>query len=306
MEKVKHWIRGFRRPPIVEGAGACEMDPLVALAHRNITWSPLCRLPDEILLEIMERLDFASLYTLRNVSRVFLRLFGAMCFQQYRYGQLPSYIWPTPMPAILNSRFLVLRSWIQRGKYCATCLVSRDARERGGMVSAFEMAYLHCSGCKLDHQAHLFSAAQRRAPPQERICIGREGYVRLCEHKTIGWDDIQQRLAGWSHLPREIKCKDRSHKIGRRKTSSVYATPVARFNSRCTELSFFKWTHVSFTTIQRPLTAEDVRQRLREIQQVSPCPWYPDEDCTSLSPMRCLEPNTCSCLVYTGAKSFDW
>jgi hypothetical protein len=34
-----------------------EMDPLVAVGLHNLTCSPLCQLPEELLLDIMERLD---------------------------------------------------------------------------------------------------------------------------------------------------------------------------------------------------------------------------------------------------------
>ena len=38
------------------------MDPLVAAAYYNVTSSPLCRLPDELLLEIMGYLDYVAFY----------------------------------------------------------------------------------------------------------------------------------------------------------------------------------------------------------------------------------------------------
>ncbi|KAK0726789.1 hypothetical protein B0T26DRAFT_691765 [Lasiosphaeria miniovina] len=57
------------------------LDPLVAASYYNLTSSPLCRLPDELLLDIMGRVDWVGLQCLRRSSRVFMRLFGAHEFR---------------------------------------------------------------------------------------------------------------------------------------------------------------------------------------------------------------------------------
>ncbi|KAK4215432.1 hypothetical protein QBC37DRAFT_398701 [Rhypophila decipiens] len=57
----------------------------------------------------------------------------------------------------------------------------------------FRLNLLYCSGCKCRHPARAFSQAERRKPDR-RICIGREGYVRLCEHKTLTWAQVEEAL----------------------------------------------------------------------------------------------------------------
>ncbi|KAK3379638.1 hypothetical protein B0T24DRAFT_695498 [Lasiosphaeria ovina] len=52
--------------------------------------------------------------------------------------------------------------------------------------------YLHCAGCGEDHAAGYFSAKQRALPPELRLCIGREGFVRICDHTTVQWEDVER------------------------------------------------------------------------------------------------------------------
>jgi hypothetical protein len=50
-------------------------------------------------------------------------------------------------------------------------------------------------GCKVDHLSTVFSAEEITKPWDERLCIGRQGYVRLCEHEVITWADIEAGIA---------------------------------------------------------------------------------------------------------------
>jgi hypothetical protein len=47
----------------------------------------------------------------------------------------------------------------------------------------------HCSQCKFAHQAAYFSPSQRNLPDQDRLCIGQEYPLRLCEHITVSHDE---------------------------------------------------------------------------------------------------------------------
>jgi hypothetical protein len=62
-------------------ASLAEMDPLIADGYHNLICSPLCRLPEELLLDIMKRLDLVSIQCLRRVSRLFLRLYCSPPFR---------------------------------------------------------------------------------------------------------------------------------------------------------------------------------------------------------------------------------
>ncbi|KAM7187473.1 hypothetical protein V8F33_011213 [Rhypophila sp. PSN 637] len=57
----------------------------------------------------------------------------------------------------------------------------------------FRLNLLYCSGCKCRHPARAFSQTERRKPAG-RICIGREGYFRLCEHKTLTWAQVEEAV----------------------------------------------------------------------------------------------------------------
>ncbi|KAK7967227.1 uncharacterized protein PG986_001504 [Apiospora aurea] len=50
-----------------------------------------------------------------------------------------------------------------------------------------------CSGCKAYHPVFLFSPVERQKGPSRRVCIGRQGHIRLCQHKMVEW----QHLAGY-------------------------------------------------------------------------------------------------------------
>jgi len=65
-----------------------------------------------------------------------------------------------------------------------------DAEPPSHLKYAAMVGSLHCSGCNTRHFPRWFSAAQRRLDGQTRICIGREGSVRLCEHRSFTWADV--------------------------------------------------------------------------------------------------------------------
>jgi len=109
---------------------------------------------------------------------------------------------------------------LDRDAYCADCRAARDDSEVWeARINRLVKTYLHCSGCDADHPACLFSARERergrrletktelgRRPgnnlnpndshPEgeeeegedpERVCIGREGHMRLCQHGYVPW-----------------------------------------------------------------------------------------------------------------------
>ncbi|KAK4452507.1 hypothetical protein QBC34DRAFT_422719 [Podospora aff. communis PSN243] len=55
------------------------MHPLIEASHHNTTKSPLCRLPDEVLIRLMQLSGKVTVECLRRCSRTFLRLFPDMC-----------------------------------------------------------------------------------------------------------------------------------------------------------------------------------------------------------------------------------
>jgi len=98
-------------------------------------------------------------------------------------------------------------SWADRIRlYCAPRFTELDIQKDSNAV-----VYLHCAGCGEDHAAGYFSVRQRQLPPTQRLCIGREGFVRLCEHRVVRWGEFepffrQKEATQWPWCLR-IECK---------------------------------------------------------------------------------------------------
>ncbi|KAK1841796.1 hypothetical protein CCHR01_15583 [Colletotrichum chrysophilum] len=76
------------------------IDPWMAAVWQNAVRSPLCGLPDPILLNIMQRLDLTAICQLRRASREFLRLFSYHEFKKWRYkGSDYKFLWASPVQA---------------------------------------------------------------------------------------------------------------------------------------------------------------------------------------------------------------
>ncbi|KAH0437921.1 hypothetical protein CcaCcLH18_03597 [Colletotrichum camelliae] len=192
------------------------IDPWMAAVWQNATKSPLCGLPDHILLNIMRRLDLTAICQLRRASREFLRLFSSHEFEKWWYKGIDyEFLWASPVPAPGSVDALKFGA---TSAYCAPCFANRNP---SGWKRSKARCELYCSRCKQLHTASLFSAAERNKAPVERICIGREGYIRLCEHKTFNWDDFVRVSSEASKSPRDggdlrnlRLCKHASHQPG--------------------------------------------------------------------------------------------
>lgn len=100
------------------------MDPSVAAAYHNLNHSLLCRLSEELLLDIMEYLDPVSIYRLRKVSRLFPRLFGSACFAHLHDDQSFSdpRPWTSQRPLEATQRYWEpMAELIRKDRYCAQC-----------------------------------------------------------------------------------------------------------------------------------------------------------------------------------------
>jgi len=58
---------------------ASKLHSLIAAAYYNKTLSPLCSLPDEVLVRLLQLADRITVECLRRASRTFLRLFHVAC-----------------------------------------------------------------------------------------------------------------------------------------------------------------------------------------------------------------------------------
>ncbi|KAK3386011.1 hypothetical protein B0H63DRAFT_450007 [Podospora didyma] len=163
------------------------MDPLVAAVHHNLTLSPLCRLPGKIPVKIVSNVDdYADMECLRRVSRCFLQLVPKV--HDLQHERLSSKD---------RSTFPILAERLRKDMYCQDCWVAEARHDWSKRVQGMTKEYLHCSGCQSDHPACLFSPQQRQTVDKhKRICIGHEGFLRLCRHKTVRWANIVDQGRG--------------------------------------------------------------------------------------------------------------
>lgn len=54
--------------------------------------------------------------------------------------------------------------------------------------------YVYCSGCKLSHPTMAFSPTQQQQRSGRRICIAREGVLRVCDHLSLTWAEVEERI----------------------------------------------------------------------------------------------------------------
>jgi len=163
------------------------MHPLIAAAYNNRIKSPLCRLPDAVLVRLMQLSDHVTVECLRRCSRLFLRLFPlAYTSERESTKQLGS-VWPLSMLRWLPGEKDTFLALVARDADCRDCLAARQSPDWPARATALIKTYLHCSGCQADHPACLFSPGERRKEQAKRVCIGHQGQVRLCQHVGVPW-----------------------------------------------------------------------------------------------------------------------
>lgn len=214
-------------------------DPLAAAAWHNKICSPIHRLPDRILIHIIDMLDNTGIECIRRVARKFPPLcnepilrrprthlqqgvdnqpfvwprFQSMCHR----GQAAELLrivegyddgLPRDRPQLLR---LLDKDW-----YCNGCRAAQEAPDWGKRVAQLRRP-LHCSACLTDHPACLFSWSQRLVKAHRRLCIVHEGYLRICSHEkgVIRWQDllkIERQIGGSKPTKTScLQCKDASH-----------------------------------------------------------------------------------------------
>ena len=193
-----------------------DMHPIMAAAFHNRTKSPLGRLPDTILIKIMELSDIVANECLRRCSRTFLRL-SPVAFPE-RFSDSRDNPWPVSKRERLPEEKEALLALVAKDEYCSNCSAARRSPNWANRVLDLTRTYLHCSGCRADHPACLFSATERDHPQSARICIGHEGRLRLCQHVEVAWSEICKMSEDMLHCGTEegsgellIQCDRRQH-----------------------------------------------------------------------------------------------
>lgn len=278
--------------------------------------SPLCRIPDELLLLIMERLRGPDLASLRRTSRIFLRL-----FQDGRF-RLVRTVDRGPWPRMRYLTYVDKRDLRQRlleDKYCSSCYGMRMAVKKGPVGQALCRAPLYCAGCGGPHSAGLFSPWERAiGDPTRRICIAHEGHLRVCQHRVITWSDIQRWSSFLSpELPsyKALVCRAQSHLSQCGKTpgenagSGGVTVKLVLVGSGQIKVTAEWEVHVSVPYrkgARNVYGAEEVRNMAESLHADAGQHIVPRFQADQPPHMTAFDPNFCGCLDYAGRGLLDW
>ncbi|KZL83976.1 hypothetical protein CI238_06933, partial [Colletotrichum incanum] len=130
--------------------------------------SRIIRLPNELLLCILQALATGDLYMLRQVSFTLWRIYQ----NQYMKGRLK----PIRQP-VLHAK---------QHAFCAACSKRKTSpaywTER---MNSQKPKSMYWSYCNTPHSRLTFSVQQRKEPSETRRCISSDAFIRLCPHLTV-------------------------------------------------------------------------------------------------------------------------
>ena len=230
------------------------LDPLTTASIRNNRSSFIYRLPEEILLLILDQIhcsddDIITYYCLRRVSRLFRRLVHAdpvflnhavqatedysivRCALAPPYWKLQTRLpWfretfdcqPGLLSALPNESRDTLCRYLRKDQICASCLrrceLNGAVNKHSGRIPygtavwtgckfgswAVTYAHLFCWACMATHPTLAFSPSQALLKKYKgrpgRACIGRQGYIRLCQHKTVTWAEVERFMVNGARM----------------------------------------------------------------------------------------------------------
>ena len=132
---------------LVVKADLPRMDHLIAAAFHNLACSPLCRLPEELLVDIMEYLDPLSIQCFRRTSRLFLRLYCSPTFSDSHDTEI--------FPKALYFHRLEPKLEYWSDTYQLQPLIDRDLRE-------------YCTDCRAIRKMSTWNASHWRGTTRSR------------------------------------------------------------------------------------------------------------------------------------------
>ncbi|KAJ3543654.1 hypothetical protein NM208_g3458 [Fusarium decemcellulare] len=325
------------------------MDPLVASASYNQQYSAIHRLPDEIILLIFDNVthDVVSFFCLRHVCHLFRRLVHDWKFRHHVFSNHSCHLSCTTYPHnficpkwksnatpaggchCLRERIrdkknsdiaqsIIAR--LQTDSLCSKCQRQYQLRKNNLQSATCKFApigilktkdWLYCSACNLDHPSAVFSATERAK--QQRICIGRQGYVRLCDHEVITWADLEAQIARLKEPKGDNQdwetvriCRHPSHhpRCDTQRTRSDRSWPAAKLSFRANtgffDLNLFWAPHTGpVLTRDGRFFASELRNAVSDIRQSGSKYLMPQNAPSHLPEMACF-PSTegCECLRY--------
>lgn len=227
---------------IASGRSRLAVEPLGVLELHNYQYSPLYRLPEELLVGIILHLrdDVLAPFCLRRVSRLLRRLVLRTLVASHRRETWlhPGLVFPgilslghfsfwdlryqyEKLKAFRCQHHEDLRARLRKDQLCARCLKFSDHRPSVWTGCKFGVTFLPpehhlCGGCLSWHPAQAFSTSELMKLRGDAVCVGREGAVRLCEHKVISWADVESRvaqsMASNAAIKFEMSCDHPRHK----------------------------------------------------------------------------------------------
>lgn len=325
--------RSLCRPARARPSPPRGMDPLVAAMWHNENLSLLHRLPDRLLLKIIEMLSDTSVECIRRVAR----RFPPLCVREVmsplrgsrpRLSETGPLNWPRfGSSSYLRPQFLQL---IDRDEYCDDC---QAAWKSPGWEQRLHLLteYIHCSACDADHPACLFSATQRLKPARMRYCIAHEGYMRICDHDAgtfrlsrllnpehrHPWYQRKQKNDG----PTILRCRHPSHD---KSCSKEPGGSFPKSKRGCGSTSGFchgiRWPEIRgwwtepdrvdiYWTAHIPFNGQmdALRTQLGEICENAGKYIVPRAANARETPeLRCFDPNDCHCVIYPGSDNVRW
>ncbi|KAK4211940.1 hypothetical protein QBC37DRAFT_289035, partial [Rhypophila decipiens] len=293
---------------------------------QNYQWNkqicPFYRLPPDILRRIMEKTDGVTMQIVRRTCRIFPPIIDAIPEHVFVFPDPRDNIFYRPSGrsvkrvAMVRKTVSDLLAGDETAKQCESCGVHQTSGQVRRTLEHFRKQSLWCSGCRKSHSLLFFSAAQRddAIPNSQRICIGREGKMRLCSHEAISWDELERngedlendRAKGGS-LYQEIMrtCRHKSHQSptsrwGRGHGRSI--VPVLSLHKQQGRSvgpwisGNFTWTSPVFDLDSKiPVTRQDIKDHLASRNDVfghAPCPHVTHDDGQLLVP---FESEYCVC-----------
>lgn len=198
------------------------------IAPRSPESSRLQRLPDELLLMIISYLSHGDsegglvFFALQQVSRRFRRLMQGAEFQQHYFSTYFCCQWCSggyedcsnssrdPWRVRHCFEYSLPFPWLKaevgkliRTDYaCKSCRKRRNSRTNSitckfQALDSYTWSWSKCDPCGVEHPNACFNRWQLAMP--NGVCIGRQGHIRLCSHKTLTYDDIKGRIDGGQH-----------------------------------------------------------------------------------------------------------
>ncbi|CAG9975501.1 unnamed protein product [Clonostachys byssicola] len=304
------------------------MDPLMAAASHNLTCSRLCQLPEKILIGIMKLLDPLDMQCLRRACRLFLRLYCDASFADshdvqgfwhwmsgYQHWLSPdtSY-WPKKSGPTLISR---LERDVQH--LCGSCRSMRAKSDWPSRVKELDTESLYCWGCKKHHPSVLFSPYERKKK-DDRICIGRQGHIRLCDHKVVTWDMVSKAAAQLIKVDAKFRARiplsryehpehhSKHHKEAMKVQCPNVSPYVEIYGVEGHDLVLsLNWQGHMVVEGDAPIKPAVLCKQLEEFRKGVAEFIAPKLPPGRLPEMSCFDPNRCDCLYFEGMEQLpDW